>query len=297
MTTAPARPSARPVVDPFTAPAVRHSVTDFVTAEFTARVVTLSPGLAKEILRRNTRNRPIRPADVSKWARLMAAGKWHLNGEAFKIDVNGDVLDGQHRLLAVVKSGATIQILMVSGLAPEAQETMDSGSKRTTADTYSLRNEQNYRHLAAIARKVWLWDRGDRRFSAKENPSTPELTALLEEFPTLRRSADIAARVYNAHFRAIPPSVVGVAHHLTSRIAPDDATWFFQRLGDGAELPVKHPILTLRTRTQADKDRGLEVTDGRHLAQLHTVWNAVRAGKKSLSVIRVDTDTPVVEPK
>jgi hypothetical protein len=292
MTTAPVRP-VRPAADPFTHPTVIPSpaVTD-VKADF----IVITPAVAREMLRRNTHNRPIREARVNGYARLMSAGQWHNNGEAIKVAVDGTILDGQHRLRAVVKSGATITILVVSGLPMEAQSTMDGGAKRNPGDVFALRGEQNAAMLGSVSRKIWMWERGDKRFSAKESPTTPELYALVDKYPGLRRSADVAVRVYHT-FRYIPPSVVGAAHHLASRTAPDEAAWFFEALGTGAELSLKHPVLTLRNKAMTDKNAKTEVTDGRHLAQVLTAWNAVRDGKKTLGVIRIDPDNPVVEPK
>ncbi|MFD0035827.1 hypothetical protein ACFVJK_48330 [Streptomyces sp. NPDC127172] len=291
MTTAPARP-ADLFIEP-TAANVAPVVP--VASGIDAEIATITPDKAREMLRRNTHNRPIREARVHAYTRLMTGGLWHLNGEAIKIATDGTILDGQHRLLAVVKSGITIKTLVVTGLPMEAQETMDGGAKRSTGDVFSLRGEQNSAMLASVARKVWLWDSGDKRFSSKESPSSPELAALLGQHSGLRRSADIAMRTYQT-FRCIPPSIVGAAHHLASRIAPDDATWFFQRLGDGAELSLRHPVLTLRTKAMADKDARREVTDGRHMAHVMRAWNAVRDGK-TLAVIQIPADDPVVEPK
>jgi ribosomal protein L30E len=286
MTTAPARPVIRPAANPFTHPVVVPvpAVTD-VKADF----VVITPDIAREMLRRNTHNRPIREARVNGYARVMTSGDWHNNGEAIKIAVDGTILDGQHRLLAVVKSGATVVILVVSNLPVETQSTMDGGAKRNAGDVFALRGEQNSTMLGSVSRKVWLWDRGDRRFSAKESPTTPELYALVDKYPGLRRSADVAVRVYH-NFRYIPPSVVGAAHHLCSRIDADEAAWFYEALGTGAELSLRHPVLTLRKRVMTDKDNKREVTDGLHLAQVLTAWNAVRDGKETLAVIKVPQD-------
>lgn len=297
MTTAPVRPVTRPATDPFLSVVPDTQPTTGISAE----IVTITPALAKEWLRANTHNRPVREARVNGYARMMTAGQWHLNGEAIKRAVDGTILDGQHRLLAIVKSGATITTLVVQGLPSEAQDTMDGGAKRSAGDVFSLRGEQNAAILGSVARKVWMWEQGDRRFSAKEAPTVPELYALVDKYPGLRRSADIAVRVYS-NFRYIPPSVVGCAHHLCSRIDADEAAWFYESLGTGAELPLRHPVLTLRKRVMTDKDNKKVVTDGLHLAQVLTAWNALRRGKDSLTVIKVPLDEDrqahqVVEPE
>lgn len=116
--------------------------------------IVLTPGLAKLLLRRNKKNRNIRPATVTDYARDMAVF-WPLNGEAIKIARNGDVLDGQHRLHACEKADTSILTFIVGNLPPETQDTMDSGMRRTTADVLTLRDEDHSTALAAILRRVW----------------------------------------------------------------------------------------------------------------------------------------------
>ncbi|MFD0393420.1 hypothetical protein ACFQ3Z_16440 [Streptomyces nogalater] len=46
-----------------------------------------------------------------------------------------------------------------------------------------------------------------------------------------------------------------------------------------------------------DKDAKRDVSDGRHMAQVLTAWNAVRDGKTSLAAIKIAADAPAVDPK
>ncbi|KAB7835483.1 hypothetical protein, partial [Streptomyces mobaraensis] len=197
-----------------------------------AHIIVLHPPLAARLLRRNTKNRNLRTAMVEDYVRDIQAGTWPLNGEAIKLDAQGNVLDGQHRLHAVVKADEPVTTFIVGGLPPEAQTTMDSGMRRTTADALSLADETNDITVAAILRKVWSWQQGDRRFTRRISPTTTESRALLEKHPEIRRSAEIAMRT-RAAFPHIPQSALGTAHFLFNAIDPDGCAWFFQRLGDG----------------------------------------------------------------
>jgi len=261
-----------------------------------SEIVTLTPADAKEILAsRNTHNRILRPKAVADYARDMAAGSWRVNGEAIKFDHDGVLLDGQHRLHAIVAAGVPVAFLVVTGLEPETQDTMDSGRKRTTGDALGLHGETNATTLAAVTRRVWLWERGDHKLTGTATPSTSECSALLAARPEIRRSADVAVRVHH-HFPYVSRSVTGVAHHVFSRIALDDAVWFFARLGDGAELPVGHPVLTLRNRVMSDRSDRRRIPEARYLAYLVRTWNAVRDGE-SLSKLQVATDGAMPMPK
>ncbi|QCX81186.1 hypothetical protein C9F11_38015 [Streptomyces sp. YIM 121038] len=245
----------------------------------TAVVITITPELAQQLLKRNTRNRKLRERAVSDYARDITAGNWSLNGEALKLSANGDVLDGQHRLHAVIEAGVPVDMFVVIGLDPAAQETMDSGRKRSTADVLALRSEENATTLAAVLRRVWAWQNGDHRFKGRQSPTTAECAALLEAHPELRRSAEIANRVRSS-FPHIPQSVLGTCHHLFNAIDADECAWFFQRVADGAELPLGHPVLALRTRVTSERLDSVRLSEDRFMAYLIRTWNAVREGRE-----------------
>lgn len=244
----------------------------------TAVVIDVTPELAREWLRNNTHNRKLRDRAVADYARDMAAGHWTLNGEAIKFATDGTVLDGQHRLRAVIDADTTVQMLIVVGLDPAAQETMDTGRKRTTGDVMGLRGEANAHTLAAVLRRIWAWKSGDYRFGGTYAATNRECADLLAQHPEIRRSTEIAVRTRNA-FPHIPQSSLGVAHHLFSTLALDEATWFFQRIADGAELPLGHPVLALRARVTSERLDSVRMPESRHMAYLIRTWNAVREGR------------------
>lgn len=261
----------------------------------TALAITITPALAKELLKRNTRNRKLRERAVGDYARDIAAGHWSLNGEAIKIAANGDVLDGQHRLRAILQADTSVDMFVVIGLDPAAQETMDSGRKRSTGDVLSLRAEENSTTLAAILRRVWAWQQGDHKFKGRQTPTTAECAALLDTHPGIRRSAEIATRVRQS-FPHIPQSVLGTCHHLFNEISPDETAWFFQRLADGAELPLGHPILALRTRVTSERLDNVRLSEDRFMAYLIRTWNAFRDGRDLARLIH-KPGTEIPQPK
>ncbi|MEU0940377.1 hypothetical protein [Embleya sp. NPDC005971] len=261
-----------------------------------ATVVKVTPHIANHILKRqNNHNRNLRPRAVADYARDMAAGNWTPNGEGIKFDRNGTLLDGQHRLTALIEADVDVPMLFITGLDPKAQETMDTGRPRTPSDVFALRGEARTVVLAAVLRRVWMWDQGNHKFFASQAPTRPELAALLEAHPEIRRSAEISGYVYQT-YRSLPQSIIGTAHHVFSRIDGDAAVWFFTRLGDGAELPLGHPVLTLRNRASADRKEGKRMPEPRAMAYLVHAWNAVREGR-SLTRITIPVEAPMPMPR
>jgi hypothetical protein len=77
----------------------------------------ITPAMAQEYLKFNTENyRSINNVRVISYAADMKAGRWQLNGEGIKFDTNGTLIDGQHRLQAIVRAGVPIEMLVIRGI-------------------------------------------------------------------------------------------------------------------------------------------------------------------------------------
>ena len=80
-----------------------------------SQVMKITPALAESWLMSNTFNRTISASVVNKYANDMKSGNWHLNHQGIAFDNNNVLVDGQHRLTAVVKSGVTVDMLVTYG--------------------------------------------------------------------------------------------------------------------------------------------------------------------------------------
>lgn len=107
--------------------------------QMTPYVVDITPQKAQEMLDKTTKeNRRLRTPVVDGYVRDMLAGKWRL-GTVIAIDTEGNVIDGQHRLNAVIESGTTQQFYIRSGVEPE-NAIFDTGAPRTLHDVLKLTN-------------------------------------------------------------------------------------------------------------------------------------------------------------
>lgn len=102
-----------------------------------AKLTTITPDVARDFLQWNTRNLPVRPSVVDFYASEMSAGRWALThqGIAFgEIDGIKVLIDGQHRLLACVQSGVTIEAWVTWDAPIATQVLVDKGRIRSVAD-------------------------------------------------------------------------------------------------------------------------------------------------------------------
>lgn len=101
-------------------------------------VVTITPELATEFLKMNTKNRVPDARSISTYAEAMKDGRWLLNGVPIVISNENVLLDGQNRLLACVKANVPFDSLVVWGISPESFKTIDIGKGRTAADILTI---------------------------------------------------------------------------------------------------------------------------------------------------------------
>lgn len=105
------------------------------------RLILVTPEMAKDILKTNAHNRAVREGHVSFLAREISAGRFdYKNGESLKVDTSGRLIDGQHRLLAVIRAGKQ-QVLPFVTVAEDAVKTIDMGLRRSSSDTFVMMND------------------------------------------------------------------------------------------------------------------------------------------------------------
>ena len=80
-------------------------------------VKLITPQIAEEMLKKNPMNRRVKDFVISEYSRVMKAGLWKENtGEAIKFASDGTLLDGQHRLTALIKANVSLYFLIITGM-------------------------------------------------------------------------------------------------------------------------------------------------------------------------------------
>lgn len=110
-----------------------------------SEVVRVTPEIAVKWLEGNVHNRDIRDSVVTKYAEDMKAGRWGLThqGLAFtgeKDDPRSKLIDGQHRLYAIVEAEVAVFMTVTWNVPEESQEYIDGGIPRTAVDVLKLAN-------------------------------------------------------------------------------------------------------------------------------------------------------------
>lgn len=216
-----------------------------------AKITTISPKKAAELLARNTRNRRLVEFRVNKLVADMLAGSFVFNGDAIRIAVDGTILDGQHRLHASVASGVTFQTILVEGLPPEVQRTIDTGATRSMADVLHLeRGTTNSTTVAALTSFSWLFQMNGGLFNGqylaeKRAPSRSELLAWYDEHEETITHAVIAAQRVQSSPARLTTTAVAATFFGAALLDPEILEQFADEIATGSS-DLSSPTRQLR---------------------------------------------------
>lgn len=101
---------------------------------FIGRVVEITPELAKKWLAANKDNRHARPSHINNLAREIKNGKWTLTHQGIAFSSAGRLIDGQHRLEAIIAAGEPVFMAVFIGLDDNMFGALDRGIRRTLTD-------------------------------------------------------------------------------------------------------------------------------------------------------------------
>lgn len=208
-------------------------------------IVEMTPARARKILKRNDRNRGLRADYVRQLAGAMMRGEWVVNGEPIQIAEDGTLLNGQHRLSAVVESEVSVPMLVVSGLSPSTRMTMDVGARRTLSDVLALHGETDTTNLGAVLGLLYRYRNGARLdYSSRTAPTITQALELLEKEKGLHAALLSARQVFReTHMRL---SVAALLLFLFEEVDPKAGQAFFDALCDPQGEKPGSAVLKLR---------------------------------------------------
>lgn len=200
---------------------------------------TITPKAAARYLEHNDNNRHLRKQTVDLYANEMTAGRWKSTGEPIQFFTDGTVANGQHRLHAIIKSGVTVEMVVVRGLSKEAMSGIDVGAKRTVGDYLNLHHGiVNSTLVAAAARQI---------------------ISMLFAYQNYGVSADIILKVLNNFGPQIEKTVAAVSGFQPARKAwvvaaiafamkshPTEVQAFLHTLATGENASRGNPAFTFR---------------------------------------------------
>lgn len=220
--------------------------------------IELTPELAAQLLERNKMNRPLSDAHVARIASQIKTGKWRYNGDTIKISDSEDVLDGQHRLWAVIEAKKPVETLIVYGIERDAFATVDTLRKpRSGGDVVALSGAPRYRNVIAGALS-WLirWQRNclEDYKAPQHRVENSDIEAAFANHPGIVRAVERAMALRGL----ANPSVMAFVYYVTVNRDADLAERMMATLENPAGVGINDPYFRLRAYFTAEHHRRKE---------------------------------------
>ncbi len=213
-------------------------------------LIEITPAIAKSFLERNIdNNRTIRPGAIEKIAADIVNGRWdHRICNPIRFDREGRLIDGQHRLLAVIRAG--IAVMMWVEREVESLH-IDEAQRRTVADTLTMTGlavDANPWVIQSMIKSITAVNNARQRGARWTSGSLGQLQvsneasiAMFKAVPTLSEDSREAIRLHRGQAkmaRAVGPTTIGVLLHFARLDANrrDDAITFLLQVTEGINI-------------------------------------------------------------
>lgn len=228
----------------------------------------VTPQVATRWLKQNTEsNRKPSIRTIEAYAREMQAGRWQLTHQGIAFNQSGELVDGQHRLHAVVAADVSVEMMVTTGLALEYNSPLDQGYNRSFAHVLG----KNTRWVSVV-RALSMLETGVSSASFKNT------VGMLEDVASRHTAAIDAMLAICSNARACPTGVVATLAY-TWPIDRDRVSSFAREVNTGELLQSGDPAYSLRNW----------VAQGRHKVRetILATAGAVRASLQKKKLARI----------
>ena len=175
-----------------------------ISKEMRTSVMKVTPEIAQAWLGTRGKQRSINRHTVDSFARDMKQGAWETTHQGIAFNLMGQLIDGQHRLMAVVQSETPVMMVVTLGCPAEYDSPIDRGRARSIGDIINKSGT-----LVAICNALIIIENGTQgRTTPSEvlemyNKHLPGVTFAGACWVIPTRSSDVLARAIRSRS---PPS-------------------------------------------------------------------------------------------
>lgn len=205
-------------------------------------IETVTPAQAKKYMQLNRGNRVIRKNSVEKFVTMLRGGKWRLThqGIAFADTPDGErLIDGQHRLLAIIEANLPARMLVARELEEEDYKYIDGGAPRTVADKLKFVDDPPLNRIVAALVSTRT------KITVHSGGAAPTIDEVENEFLAFDSAYVAVAKAWTKKIKSVTRAEIGAALVSYAAGYPKKADQFAQQLIGGDNLYKGHPAFTL----------------------------------------------------
>lgn len=249
----------------------------------------VTPDIAKIWLSKNKTNRRMSEKNVNFLAgQMKQKGAWKETGDPIKFNSDGDLIDGQHRLEALIRANVTLTLHVAENLEKSAFNVLDTGKNRSATDVVSTLGTKYTTAVTGAARSILLLQHGAMGSGGDQNKISRTVVitnAKVYDFvkknqEELEESAHEMFGVYS-RFGHIGHTTLTTMHFLIASTNRTKAEKFFEGYSTGIELTKESPIRVLREKLMKDILNKTKLKLKDKFALLIMAWNAYVKNKET----------------
>jgi len=186
--------------------------------------------------------------------------EWLLTHQGVAVAADGFLVDGQHRLLAVARSGFAAALTMCANVPDECFAVIDTGKARTLADVlYMMGYTKHPAPMSSATRLLWYVENtGSRDEWYRETVTEEQIhQSLMNEHPSFPLVFDIAQRYHSGQSMLVNKSALTVLYYRSLEAwpaAPVHEFWSVVQSGQNSDRP-NNPAIALRNWATTWKTR------------------------------------------
>ncbi len=266
----------------------------------TISIRKITPANAAKILEfKNTKNRPITIGKVNEYVNSMKNDEWLFNGDSIRISTDGVLLDGQHRLTAVAKSGISQSFIVVENMQKSIGLTIDTGKLRNAGDVLALESGVSANWAASIGGAIKIFHKHSKGLELS-NSGTGKLTntKVVEEYKKNKELVVFCCDWFNKNMKGKAPiltkSEILSCLMIFANIDKKDCISFCKMVFCGVGVEDGSVQSFIRNYLLSCKVDTKKANQTQRLHSIIKSWNLVRAGKSpkqaATVVFRKDND-------
>jgi hypothetical protein len=254
--------------------------------------IEVSPIVAQRILKDNICNRRVSERVVMMYAKDMMEGRWKVNtGDTVKISKTNRLLDGQHRMLAIIKANMTFEFTFAYNIEDDVFDVIDTNKNRSKNDVFTIEKIPNSSHASSIINAYLTSKKGYASLEGKSSTLITN-TIVLEEYKKnpehWQNVVKFSIKIYNSFAKILPLATIGSFYASFYDIEPFFAREFFNQVGTGENI-TNNSISLLRKALLNDKVSSRKITARHKNALIIKSWNAFRKNDQFKS-LRFDSE-------
>jgi hypothetical protein len=145
----------------------------------------------------------------------MKNGHWPFTGDPIRFTTDCELIDGQHRLQAIIEANMPMEMVCVFGLEPKAKHALDMGRKRSAGDVLALKGYSQSSRLSGAARQLLHIKYNNHNAKV----TSAEIEAIVEKHPKLGDCTH--------HFnstRGVSPALLTALYYILAYLMDDEQT-------------------------------------------------------------------------